>query len=110
MASAKIPETVKRVFTQAFTARDISEPLASFDAATAGADVCEFMKSMDFDVVGVRAKGRVVGYLDRRSLKNGACGNYQLSLDQARVLDDTAPLLTVLMELNHAPFLFISPP
>jgi hypothetical protein len=32
MASTRIPEAVKRVFMETFTARDIAEPLASFDA------------------------------------------------------------------------------
>ena len=32
MASVRIPDAVKRVFTETFTARDVAEPLASFDA------------------------------------------------------------------------------
>jgi len=42
------------VFTETFTVRDIAEPLASFDAAALSADVRDFMKSRDFDLVGIR--------------------------------------------------------
>jgi hypothetical protein len=39
MPSARIPDTVRRVFTEAFSARDIAEPLASFDAEASAAGV-----------------------------------------------------------------------
>jgi hypothetical protein len=107
MSSTRIPEAVKRVFTEAFTARDVAEPLASFDAGTPCGDVRDFMTGSQFDVVGVRVEGQVVGYVERGSLDHGACGQYQRPLDEATVLNDTAPLLTVLMELNRAPFLFV---
>src|SRR5262245_24064403 len=108
MPAARIPDAIKRVFLQAFTARDVAEPLASFDAGVAAADVHTFMKSRGYDVVGVREQGDVVGYVDGDSLTDGACGQNRRPLDTAAVLNDTVPLLTVLMELNQAPFLFIT--
>src|SRR5262249_51750278 len=108
MSSTRIPDAVKRVFTETFTARDVAEPLASFDTSASSRDVRDFMNARDFDVVGVRSEGQVVGYVERGSLENGPCGQYQHPLDKALIQSDTAPLLTVLMELNHAPFVFIT--
>jgi hypothetical protein len=108
MASSRIPDAVKRIFTETFTARDIAEPLASFDGSTPSINVRDFMVARDFDVIGIRSEGQVAGYAEFSSLDQGACGQYQHPLAEATVLDDTAPLLTVLMGLNRAPFLFIA--
>src|SRR4029077_18038576 len=108
MASTRIPDAVKRVFMDTFTARDVAEPLASFDAAAASREVHDFMTERDFDVVGVRSEGRVVGYVKRGTLHGDDCGQHQRRLSEATVVSDTVPLLSVLMELNRAPFLFVT--
>jgi hypothetical protein len=108
MSAIKIPDAVKRVFTESFTARDIAEPLASFDASVPAGTVREFMKARGFDVVGIRREGQVVGYVERGSLDDGVCGQNQRLLSTAPVLEDAAPLLALLTELKHSPFLFIT--
>jgi hypothetical protein len=108
MPSMRIPDAVKRVFTETFTARDIAEPLASFDADAPSAQLRAFMQARDFDVVGIRSEGRITGYVEKDALTEGACGQWRRPFDDAMVLDDTAPLLQVLMKLNRLPFAFIS--
>ena len=108
MSSTRIPESVKRVFTETFTARDVAESLASFDSSAPANDVRSFMETRDFDVVGIRSEGQIVGYAVKDSLREGTCGQHMRSLDVATVLQDSAPLLTVLMELNRGPFLFVT--
>jgi len=108
MASTRIPEAVKRAFTETFRARHVAEPLASFDSSADAAKVRDFMNGRDYDVVGIRTDGHVTGYVDRPALDHGTCGQFQRPLAEATVRDDTASLLTVLMELNRAPFLFIT--
>lgn len=103
-----ISDAIKRVFVETFTARDIAEPLASFDAGTAAAEVRNFMDAMDFDIVGIRSEGQVVSYVDRDALANGACGRQVKPLTAAPVLDDSWPLLKLVLELKTAPFVFIS--
>src|SRR4051794_26186326 len=107
MSSARIPEAVKQAFTATFTARDVAEPLASFDGSASAAQVQAFMKANAFDVVGIRGEGQIVGFLEQDSLQEGLCEQYQRELEEAKVLNDTAPLLTVIMELNQVPFLFV---
>ena len=108
MASTRIPDTVQRLFAEYFTARDIAELLVSFDASAASADVREFMRANDFDVVGIRRDGRVVGYIEGASLENGACEQCLQQLEKAAVVIDSIPLLKTIMELKNAPFLFVS--
>jgi len=108
MSSTRIPDAVRRIFTETFTARDVAEPLVSFDAEVASADVRGFMSDKSFDVVGIRGEGQVVGFVQKSSLGNDTCGQFRRPLEEATVLSDNAPLLTVLMKLNHAPFVLIT--
>src|SRR5262249_17839694 len=103
-----MPEAIKRIFTEMFSARDLAEPLASFDAEVASGEVRDFMNARAFDVVGIRNEGQVFGYVEVGSLGTGTFGQYLRPLDEAAVVTDTAPLLTVLMNLNRVPFLFIT--
>jgi hypothetical protein len=107
MASPRIPQDIKRVLMESFTARDIAEPLASFDSDASGATVRQFMESRDFDAVGIRGEGQMVGYVERGSLQQGACSQCVREFSEMLVLEDTAPLLDVLMKLNQTPFTFV---
>jgi hypothetical protein len=96
------------MFTETFTAGDVAEPLASFDADASAAKVSDFMDAREFDVIGVREEGAVVGYVERDSLESGTCGDCQRSFEGAIVLDDTTPLLKVLLGLTETPFVFVT--
>jgi hypothetical protein len=104
----QIPEAIRRLFLETFTARDIAEPLASFDAGASSAEVRKFMESRDFDVVGIRHEGVVTGHVSRESLAGGPCGQYAVPVTDAVVRDESTPLLNTLLELNLAPFLLIT--
>src|SRR5436309_1715211 len=106
MPAPRIPDAVRRLFTETFNARDVAEPLASFDAGAKAGAVREVMSTRDFDVAGVRSDGLVEGYVERGSLGEGPCGQYMRPLGEA-VVPDAAPLLAVLLKLNDAPFLFV---
>jgi hypothetical protein len=108
MASTRIPEAVTRVFSETFSARDIAEPLASFDSDASCATVRDFMQARDFDVIGIRSDGHIAGYVEIGWLADGACGQFQRGFDNVTVLDDTAPLLQVLLKLNQTPFGFVA--
>jgi hypothetical protein len=108
MLSTRVSTEVKGLFTDAFTARDVAEPLASFDADADAAAVREFMAARDFDIVGVRVDGQVAGYVTRGSLEGGACREHQRPLEAATILRDADPLLAVLTGLKDASFLFVN--
>jgi hypothetical protein len=71
MSFSRIPEAVKRIFTETFTARDIAEPLVSYDGTTSFAAARAVMVARGFDVVGVRKEGQVAGYVEKDSVKDG---------------------------------------
>ncbi len=61
-------QSLRRVFTEGFSAEDIAEPLASFDASANAATVQAVMERRGYEVAGVREDGQVVGYVQRFDL------------------------------------------
>jgi hypothetical protein len=108
MPSTRIPDAVRRVFADAFTARDIAEPLASFDADAPCEVVRAFMDAHDFEVVGIREDGHVTGYAERSALDCGGCGQHRRSFEASALLTDGAPLLAVLVALKETAYRFIT--
>lgn len=108
MTAYRIPEAIKRVFTESFTARDIAEPLASFDATAPCAEVRVLMQARDYDVAGIRSEGQVVGFVEVGSLLEGTCGAFRRAFDGVPVVEGAAPLLGVLIRLTQAPFVFVT--
>jgi hypothetical protein len=107
VSDVRIPPVVKRVFLETFTASDVAEPLGSFDSSTNGAVVRAAMAAANMDVAGIRKGGRIEGYVARDSVAEGECGQYCLPLDSAPVLSSEAALPSLLLALEHSPFVFI---
>lgn len=99
-------DSLRRVFNDGFNARDVAEPLVSFDDSTPAEEVIKLMQAQDFDVVGVRREGLIVGYAERTCLAEGVCGEYLQPFDDAAVISDAAPLADVVMRLSRSPRLF----
>jgi hypothetical protein len=108
LTPGQIPDSIRRVFVETFTARDIVEPLTSFDFGDRSANVRGWMEATRQDIVGVRSEGRLVGYVRRESLGEGDCGETCLPFDGMPLLEDSSPLLEVLRELKNTSVVFIS--
>jgi len=100
-------ESLRRVFTQTFKARDLAEPLVSVDAAAPAAEAFRLMETQDFDVVAVRRDGLVAGYVGRELPGEGPCGEQFQPWDDANVISDDAPLADVIVGLSRSPRLFV---
>jgi hypothetical protein len=98
---------VEKTFLLGIVARDIGEPLPSFDAATPAAEARALLEQTGAPVVGIRTRGFVNAYAELTDLTGGACGDCARPLDPARVLPDTALLGTVIHALNDAPYVFV---
>ncbi len=107
MPKARVPEHIQKLFTETFTAGDIAEPLASFDATTLCGDVRDFLEAGGGEVAGVRQLGQVAGFVEKHSLVQGACGQYLRPFEEAAVLDESASLAEVVKQLDRAAFVFI---
>ena len=103
--NASSAESLRRIFMEGPTARDIAEPLVSFDACTPSAEVAEIMRFRSFDAVGVRRGGIVVGYVERNDLCGPTCGERVRPITAP--IADSAPLADVVLRLANVPHLFV---
>ena len=100
-------ESIRRVFTEVFSARDIAEPLVSFDAAISSEQLTTLVQQQTFEVIGVRRDGLVVGYAKCDSAANETelpVSNFE----EAQLIRDSAPLSEVVIRLQSEPRLFVT--
>jgi len=100
--------TIRRFFHTGFTAADIAEYLISYDGNQPAADVRRRMADQDFDVVGLRDDGFVVGYVCREDLADGACSDHLRYFGSDQVAAAETPLRETLLRLGEQPFLFVT--
>lgn len=100
-------ESIRRVFTEGFSVRDIAEPLVSFDDAMLASNARVTMQQNDFDVGGVRQAGLVTGYAEQSALTSGICRDHVRPFAAAEVLQASASLADVVRRLADAPRLFV---
>lgn len=98
---------LRQVFDRGVSIRYIAEPFASFDALRNATDVRAFMEAKDFDVVGVRQEGTVVGYVDRADLQEGTLEQHMKQFNKRDLLDDRSPMLKALDLLSSSPQVFV---
>jgi len=97
-----------QVFDRGVFVRHLAEPFVSFDAQRHDApNVRAFMEARDFDIVGVRRNGAVVGHVCRADLRDGALEQYVRPFDEQLLLEDLSPMLKVLELLAKFPQVFV---
>jgi hypothetical protein len=82
-------QNLKDLFEQTITARFIAEPFRSFDANSDAFKVRSFMEEQDYDVVGVRREGLIVGYVAKEELSEGAVAAKVHYFDSELIADTT---------------------
>ena len=98
---------VQKAFMHGITARDIAEPLPSFDDTAAAAEVRTVMLRRGYDVAGVRHEGLIGGYVLQTELGGGLCRDSARPFEDAAVLLPTAPLTEVIQALSTTPLVFV---
>ena len=99
---------LRRLFARAITLRDIAEPLVSFDLGQSASEVLAFMEKREYDVVGLREHGVVIGCAQRSAVKNGVIGAYLQPFASDEVLPDSEPLLAAFSALRDRRHIFIN--
>ncbi len=97
-----------RIFFENFSAADIAEPLASFDAGTSAAEVLSVMTRRAYRVAGIRRDGTICGYVRQEELADGTCADAIHAFDDDDLAADSAGLPELVIRLNDRPQLFIT--
>ncbi|MCW8964131.1 MAG: HD domain-containing protein [Gammaproteobacteria bacterium] len=99
----------KRQYNGLFTARDIAEPLLSFDADNMMDVITEIFNTQNHQAIAVRTTGEITGFLTRDQIEaTGVCGNYSRPFSDDQVLDGDASFAEVIHVLTRHDYCFIS--
>jgi hypothetical protein len=98
---------VQKAFMHGITARDIAEPLPSFDNTAVASEAKAIMFRRGYEVAGVRDEGLISGYVRQAELGEGLCRDFVHPFEDAVVLLPTAPLTEVIQALSEAPLVFV---
>jgi hypothetical protein len=96
------------LFARAFSARDIAEPLRSFDAERPVAEVTVRMRELGLDVAGVRTDGEVTGYLRVDQDAGAYCAEVERPFARDQKLDADASLTEVVRALTRYEHAFVT--
>jgi hypothetical protein len=108
-ATPVIPHSqVQRLFVEAFSAKEIAEPLRSYDATSPAAEAAREMEARDLEVIGVREQGAVRGFALLADLGTGSCGEARREFRRAQVLEGDTRLSSVIEVLTRHDHCFIS--
>lgn len=102
------PQHLRRVFLENFSAADVAEPLASFDAGTPAPDALAVMTVRKFKVAGIRRDGTICGYVRQEELADGNCGDALRPFEEGEVVLDSAGIPELVTLLNERARLFVS--
>jgi len=90
-----------RLFARVFSARDVAEPLRSFDGDRPLSEVTARMEALGLDVAGVRLDGTVVGYVRATDVGPGPAGESARLFAHDQVIEDEWSLTEVIRVLNR---------
>ncbi len=102
------PHHLRRVFLENFSAADIAEPLASFDACSPAAEVLAAMTRRAYKVAGIRRDGTICGYVRLEELAGGLCGDALHSFDEGDVVSASTGFPELVLRLNDRQRLFVN--
>ncbi len=99
----------KRQYNELFTARDIAEPLLSFNAETPVSQVTEPLGESRCQVATVRIGGEVKGFIALSHLEaEGICGTFSRTFSNDQVLPGDAGFAEVIHILTRHDYCFVS--
>lgn len=102
-------QNLRELFEQNISIRYIAEPLTSFDVTSLSTEVFAFMEKQDYDVVGIRQDGLVIGYVRKTDLAISTIKDHlnRFTASDVDMVDETAPLLDALKILRLSPCIFV---
>ena len=96
-----------RLFTESFTAQDIAEPIRSFDIDKPCKDIRPIMEKHQLDIICLRDKGVITGYVRQNDLNEGCCGDHLRPFRQGQVLSSDSSLSDIIHVLTLQQYGFI---
>jgi hypothetical protein len=98
------------VFTRAFTAKDLTEPLHSLDISCSLEEAQEIMTNQCLRVMGLRERGEICGYIRHADVSagTGTCREYVRKFRPGQVIADDSSLSELVEVLTRQEYAFVS--
>lgn len=100
-------QNLRDLFEQTITVRFIAEPLRSFDVNSEASKIKSFMEQRDYDVIGIRRNGLMIGYIAKEELLDGAVIADIRHFDPTELVNDTTNLVEVFRMLRTRPQVYV---
>lgn len=97
-----------KLFTEAFSAQDISEPVRSFDALRSSAEILALMELHGLDFICLRRLGIICGYAKREDLQGKLCGDHMRLFRPGQTISADSSLVDVIHILTLQRYGFIT--
>lgn len=96
------------IFINAFSAKDIVEPLHSFGGNEKASEVAEILKEAKAQVAGVQQKGQIAGYVFLSDLDDGPCKNKLRRFQKSQVISSETSFTEVIHVLTRYKYCFVT--
>jgi hypothetical protein len=103
-----LPHRLKKLFLEGFSVMDIAEPLPSFDQDRPAGDVRTILEQQHGQVAGLRRNGHVQGYVLRKELSSGSCGEAKRRFHADEIVEDSASLFDTIRTMKKHGWCFVS--
>jgi len=102
-------EELRSLLGSGITAHAIIEPLQSCAEEAPSKEIYDLLKRRDFDVTGVQSQrdGPVIGFVARKSLKDGFVRDHLQPITAELLISDFTPLPTLLSVLKERQHVFV---
>lgn len=100
--------SMREVFEESVSVRFLASALASYDAERTAVKIRDWMTRKDYDLIGVRRDGIVVGYALRDQLANGRLGDHIVEFAEEDVVSGQMPMLEALERVRDRRRVFVS--
>jgi len=97
-----------RLFSEAFTAHHLAEPVRSFDASRPCKEVQAMMELHNLEIVCLREQGKIVGYARHDDLIGQTCRESMRSFRDGQVISGDSPFSDVIHVLTLTEYGFIT--
>jgi hypothetical protein len=103
-----IPPHLMRLFREAFTVLDVSQPVRSFGIDEPSSAVRRVMEEQGLDVAVLRDRGTIAGYAQRSDLETGNCGGHLRRFRRGQVIAGDASLTLLVRSLTAHEHTFVT--
>ena len=101
-------QDLRELFENEIKIRHIAEDLKCCSYEDASTIIKQQMEISDFDVMGIKSKRKIEGFIYRSDLKTGSMKNYEKKFANSDLVDESLPLITIFSALREAPRKFVT--